>query len=391
MISASALQRLHACPASVKIRELMTPSQRALSALASQPMGYTVVGNKFHDEVARAIQSGRIPDELRKYIPTGATAEVAYVLDLRDMSVHNLGYGIDRQYRQRVAALDIPEDSAVPGTCDVVGVDDQGRAVVIDWKTGLEVEAPEFNKQLLIYAFFATRDLGTDSAVIKIVYKRDDDAEPWSREFEIDAMTLMAFADAQRQLPAAIENAKPNDATQGAHCRHCEAKPGCKHFALAATAAKFAALRDPETELIIPDHERVHAVEMLDMLSPFVKKLQSALRGNCASQGDIAMPDGRVYGLRTKRGNEVIDADVAFPLLERAHGLVTALAATKKEITKTSLKNALALAKDDGTTLAAAEREALAMLRDAGAISNRADSEQLGFVTEPKKLKEVTK
>ena len=113
--------------------------------------------------------------------------------------------------------------------------------------------------------------------------------------------------------------------------------------------------------------------------------MRSALRGDVFANGDITLPDGRVFGLRTKKGNEVIDADEAFPLLERAYGMTTALAATKKEITKTSLKNALALAKDEGKTLAAAEREALAMLREAGAISNKADSEQLGFV-EAKKL-----
>lgn len=382
MISASSLQRLHACPASVKIREAFTPAQAALSAMASRPMDYTEAGNKFHEEVAAAIATGRIPDELRKYIPPKATAEVAYVLDLRDMSVHKLGYGIDRNYRQHMAeaSLDIPDDLAVPGTCDVVGLDEQGRAVVIDWKTGLEVDDPEFNKQLLIYAFYATRDLGADSALMRIVYRRGEDSEPYAREFGIGAMELMAFADAQRALPAKIETATPADACAGAHCRHCEAKPGCPHFHKACAAAQLAALRDPAAELFIPDHERVHAVEMAEMLGPFVKKLNSALRGNVIAQGDIAMPDGRLYGIRTKKGNEVIDAEKAFPVIAENYGMVAALAATKKEISKTSLKASLSLAKPEDQTLAAAEREALKLLRNAGAISNRADSETVGFV-----------
>lgn len=128
--------------------------------------------------------------------------------------------------------------------------------------------------------------------------------------------------------------------------------------------------------------ERVVAVEMLDILAPFVKKLQSALRGNVISQGDIAMPDGRLYGIRTKKGNEVIDAEKAFPVLEGKYGIVAALAATKKEISKASLKASLSLAKPEDQTLAAAEREALKLLRDAGAVSNRADSEVVGFVAQ---------
>lgn len=387
MISASALQRVHACPASVKIRENLTGAQAVIAELISRPMDYTDAGNKFHEEVAAAIASGRVPDELRRFVPLGATAEVSYVLDLRDMAVHRLGHGIDREERaRRIEALGIPKDLAVPGTLDVVGLED-GRAIVIDWKTGLEVEDPEFNKQLLIYAFYASRDLQVDSVLMRIVYRRGEDSEPYAREFEIGAMELMAFADAQRQLPAKIEAATPADACAGSHCRHCEAKPGCPHFHKACAAAQLAALRDPAAELFIPDHERVHAVEMAEMLGPFVKKLNSALRGNVIAQGDIAMPDGRLYGIRTKKGNEVIDAEKAFPVLEEKYGIVAALAATKKEISKTSLKASLSLAKPEDQTLAAAEREALKLLRDAGAVSNRADSEVVGFVA----VKEIEK
>ncbi len=381
MISASSLQRLNECPASVGILENLTIEQALLGSLVSQPMDYTLAGTEFHDEIAKAIDAGNVPAELRRFLPMNAEAEVSYVLDLRDMQVTRLGVGLDRKYKPIIAELGIPEDMAVPGTLDVIGVDDDGRVIVVDWKTGLEVEDPEFNKQLLIYAFFATLDKGASSAVIRIVYRRGEDSEPYAREFEIDSMMLMAFAAAQRDLPAMIKNAKPEDAKPGSHCRHCEGKPGCPHFHAAVDAARLSAMRDPEIELIIPEHARVNAVEMAEILGPFVKKLNAALRTDMALHGDIKMPDGRLYGIRTKKGNEVINAEKAFPLIEEKYGIVAALAATKKEISKTSLRAAIGLAKDQSQTLAAAERETLKMLRDAGVISNRSDSETVGFVS----------
>lgn len=382
MSSASSLERDHACPASVKIAAGLTPSQKALADLVAQPMDYTTAGQDFHAEMEAAINADNVPEDIAPFVPAIAHAEHSFVLDLRTMEVHALGIGVDRDYARRLAdlGLDIPKELRHEGTIDCYGTETDGTAVVIDWKTGLEVSDPEHNKQMLLYAFFVSRHLSADNVTMRIVYRRGEDSTPYKREYVIDAMELMAFADAQRSLPAKIKGATPEQATPGGHCRHCPAKPGCPKFGLATTAAKFAALRDPETELIIPDHERVHAVEMLEMLSPFVKKLQSALRGNVIAQGDIAMPDGRLYGIRTKKGNEVIDAEKAFTVIADKYGMVAALAATKKEISKTSLKASLSLAKDEGQTLAAAEREALKLLRDAGAISNRADSETVGFV-----------
>jgi hypothetical protein len=114
----------------------------------------------------------------------------------------------------------------VPGTLDVVTVDQDGLHEVIDWKTGNEVEEPGTNWQLLFGASCLARLYSLDEVKVTIAYVRGDHVYAVSEK--VGRLTLDKFRaslNARMDVTGAPLGAMAPQ--PGQHCRYCPAAPRC--------------------------------------------------------------------------------------------------------------------------------------------------------------------
>ena len=289
MITMSALPRLMACPGSAVL-----PRAEVASI-------YADLGNNEHAELASLDD---LPPELAALVPPGARSEVKIAYDVSDRTARILGEGAGRSYGEL-------RPFEIPGSIDVLGVETDV-AIVIDWKTGfLDVESAATNPQLWGYGLAATRALGLQRAILRVVYTKTGRVD----EYEADALELAAFADRLERLHLGTAALAPRHArgeriptVEGAWCRHCAAKPYCpSKVALLRQVAERGLAVIGDTDLTPTSAAAAyHELRRVDQL---VKDAKGRLRSYIETVGPIDLGDGRMYGRFARPGDKKLDAD----------------------------------------------------------------------------------
>ncbi len=230
--TASALERVHACPASVALPQVITTSEYAERGNAIHLFCERVISGEMPRDVALAMAPKAYRDTCKGIdfdkILVGLVnvkAETSYAVGL-DGTVRLLGHGIGRRY--------VVQPGEVPGTTDVRAVHDASdRVVVIDFKTGRDVTDCEDNFQLAFaaYAEAALRD--ADECEARIVYIHDDgkhhvDPCLFTRfDLELFHARMVDAYERAAEAVAAQQAGRRLTVNPGDHCRYCPAFPVC--------------------------------------------------------------------------------------------------------------------------------------------------------------------
>lgn len=243
-----------------------------------------------------------------------------------------------------------PEGS-IPGTADVVSVEDV-RVTVTDWKTGQgEISHPAENYQLRFLGLAAARAFDRDEAVVQIG-RIGTDGSVDLRAYTLDSEELEATERELARIARRVEKARQGEPVyrEGSHCKHCPALPHCPAIAGAAQAI----LEGPPEELT--DRRAAEMWAQLQAVEAATKKTREAL-GQYVYAREIPTTDGKVLKVvETRREN--IDSGKAYAIL-REH-LPEETMAQVVSVTKTSLSSGLG---KDG------QGDVIAAFREAGAIS----------------------
>lgn len=256
----------------------------------------------------------------------------------------------------------------LPGTADVLGVTD-AEVVVLDVKTGWgRLGPPGESLQLLSYAVAAARAYGRPRAVVGWIRVLDE--TPRFELARLDELALDMAADRLRRVIEAAQGAELlhqadpalTVPVQGPHCRYCAAWRACQaNTAMVRELAELQADALPvlDAETAPKAWVRLEAAELV--LGHVRKGLEEYARTH-----PIDLPDGDKVGLVSTQ-RERID-----PLLARkvlGEELFEAAVERREEVTKAALKRALRARLAPGQKITHVERDVLAGLRDAAAIS----------------------
>lgn len=207
-LSASALPRVLACPASAALPHAVEPQSQ-----------YAARGTAIHAYLAEYLRTRDI-----------AAAEVA-ALDYPEHyeSCTLIDLSVIPQWTRVLVEHRI--EGPIPGTLDVLVLDDApASGLVVDWKTGHEIDRERYRAQLEHYALLAAREHRLIGVEACLAWVRPDGAIAWDR-WDVD---LDAAAERERTVLAAVERARDlverwqtPPTTVGAHCACCPAWRYC--------------------------------------------------------------------------------------------------------------------------------------------------------------------
>lgn len=235
IVSASGVERMLACPASVVLPRAIsttryadrgtglhgyvravstgTPPEQALSTLDAEAR-----------RTAVAIDFTKIADDL-----TDVRCESAYALNVDARSARFLGTNIGRAYPK----FGLTERD-VPGSDDIEGTRRDGVPVVVDLKFGWErVTECEDNAQMKAYATFRMLVEDAPAVEARIAYVRPGGAV-YADAHEFSSFDLDSFVDEVHEGLARVAKARrifdaggmPN-VYEGKHCKYCPSAHAC--------------------------------------------------------------------------------------------------------------------------------------------------------------------
>lgn len=359
MITASSLTRLRNCPSSAVLPRAETHSV------------WADAGNDEHETLA---DLANLPSSLAELVPAGSRSEVKLAYDVATTAGRVIGEGGGRAYGN-------PGPFEIVGSCDVLGVIGDS-ILIVDWKTGYaDVEPASSNAQLWFYALAACRAMGKESAIVRIVYTKTGRVD----EYAIDALELAGFADALRRLhtdvakrQAALQRGELMETREGSWCKHCASKAVCpsKNALLVQFAEPgFAILGDSQ---MTPARAAL-AYAQLTRIEQLTSDARKRLQVYVDEQGPIDLGNGRMYGRYDRKGNEVLNGNVAVQAI--------------REVVGESAKEFETIAIDRKTSKAAIARAAKQLvakghtkvaeavvdkIRELGGVSHMADSAPYG-------------
>jgi hypothetical protein len=131
----------------------------------------------------------------------------------------------------------------------------------------------------------------------------------------LESMDLDAFAAEAREALSTIvrvrdayRNGMPLDYREGTWCTYCPAFHACgAKQSMALQLRGEAALRLDLTN----DNDAADAYDFAQKVRQLLKRLDAAVYAR-ASEQPIPLNDGRVFGPRTKQGNEKLDGDIVW-------------------------------------------------------------------------------
>lgn len=313
MISASAVPRLLACPASESL-----PHQDYQTTYADQ-------GTDYHAEMEAAADVGdrdALPDGVSRLILDGdvMASECAFAYDVATDTARELGH-VSRAYGTL-------RPFEIPGTVDLI-IRGRGRAIVVDYKGHERVAPAATNTQLATYALMVARAYDLDEVDVVICYRTSG----WCDSATLDALDLAAHAD--RLCKLLVAAAAPSAPVPGPHCKYCPAFLSCPE-------QKALAIRVEETKLVSLDYddEAAAAYELLGRIKTLVARISAAVYARAAER-PIPLPSGKTFGPVTKQGNEKLDGDTVYEIVKARHGQAIADAAVVRAASKARLKEAL--------------------------------------------------
>lgn len=327
MISASALERIEKCPASVSLPRVNETSEAAEAGTAKHDYCADMV-----EGIARPppdAESERVWQALKPHVE-GMRAERALVINTRDGSVRHVGYRIGRKYG-RVEPWEIP-----------VTLDFSRAGALVELKTGHGwVEPPATNLQILTQAYALSR-CGSEAvtATLLIVAEGKDPVVlrheflpfDWPDILERLQSIVRRVEWARREFEAG----RRPPLTIGDHCTYCPARYECP----ARTSLIRAAVGEHVTGITLEN--AAEAWRKIAAIESVVKDAKSQIYALAASTpGGIRLGDGDVLGYTEVAGKEEVDAKVAWDVLCRWFGADVARTAVSFSTTKTALRDVM--------------------------------------------------
>jgi Protein of unknown function (DUF2800) len=344
-VSASAISRLMTCPASAVLPGVDESSPAADEGTAKhaylanaiphgEAVAYRDVAVEYRDGCAEIDV-----DAIRRLIGKSKPhCEIAYEYHPETETACILGENIGREYPVKVGC--------VYGTADLVLTN--GRVAVYDYKTGQRVEPAAVNRQLRTLAVMASRVYNVDEVDVGIVYV-------WGKEIVLDLATLSSFdldataADLVRVVQR-VEAARaklsigqvPDVYPSDDACKWCPAKKACPARGALIRAAMAGEVEIPKLEIKELSNEALADAykAVVRRYKPIIEAFEEEIREEILARGEVLdLGDGTALGI--KAGNESIDSDVAFSIIEAELGTEVAQKACKLSVTKDGLKKAI--------------------------------------------------
>lgn len=367
----SAFERIRACPASAAMPQINLSSEWAETG---------ITGHDALDEYVIAVAAGtplpialaNVPDEWQglcgalgnNVIAWGLRSEVAYAYNVATGEARHLGQRLGRQYKL--------ETMEVACTLDLVGTDGDA-VVVIDAKTGHgDVTPADRNQQLRFQALCAAKVYGKVHAKIAILRCTENGSPRWDWSHlevwdldEVEGDIRHSFAAVSKAM-AQVQAGKVPNVTEGSHCKYCPAAPVCPaKTALIRQMADGTALDHPDFAKPLAPHQAGVAWRRLQAFKQMLRPIESAIMACLDEAGSLPLPDGKTLRKVIVPGNESLDGDVVFAVLQEMYGRDIADAGVERRATKKAIKDALKLATTKGTT-SEAERQVLDEVRKRG-------------------------
>lgn len=328
-ITASALPRIMACPASAVL-----PWEDYHTEHADE-------GNERHADAEEAVKVGdlsNLPPDLVTLLedyPTRHT-EIAAYYDVATGEAELLPDVKNREYPPMLPPFSIPM------TMDLLAIGENS-ALVVDYKGHEYVGKPEEHAQLMTQALAVARHFGFDTLTIAICYLPTGRVD----KVVIDEIEMDVFAGRLRDLNKLVAAARAIPEAYlktGSHCRWCPAFGACpEQTSLALSVKTDAAWNRVESMLPLHDDKTAaDAYEFLARVKLLTKRLSDALYAR-AGDRPIPLGGGRVFGPHTKYGNEKLDGDKVYEVVKELHGQGVADAAVIRSATKKRLDEALGL------------------------------------------------
>lgn len=287
-LSASMLERVEQCPASVALPQSPHTGDDAMRGTSAHAAAETTTPE----------QHAALLDGL-----TEVEHESSYVLDVAHRSARRTGHR--RDYGELPAG-------SVGVTLDVEGSVDTGRWRVIDWKSRKRVTSAARNLQLACQALavFAVHSATEVEVVLAYLDNGEHDRHTWTL---FDAPALWDRLDV---VVAHAATARPDDVHSGGWCDYCPALVHCpRQRALVATFGIPDSLDHLTPEVVGEFYTKIGPLEkLLDQ----AKKLVSAY----AAHTPVPLPGGRELGL-VECHRASIDGKAALARLSE-HGIQTA-------------------------------------------------------------------
>ena len=362
-ITASALQRIMICPPSAVLTRGEQESAPSADADRGRALHLAAEGNL--DEVD---EEHRAEAEILDLDLSGwELQEQAFAYDVAT----GRGRLLDVTGRDYGAAGLSPFE--IPGTADLMSP-----ARVGDLKSGFrDVAPPAENPQLLVAAAANADIFGVTEVEVVIIDIRDP-ANPRHRSATVDTFELEIFRDQLNQMQLDVAAARQKHGkgqflpvVEGDHCRYCPAMMSCP---AKQNMLERISSGDMSNEIVMtwaaltPANAR-RAYEQRQMVQMVLKEMDRRLYAY-AAETPIELGNGKVFGKRTKMGNESIDGHVAWTTIKEAFGVEVAEQACGFTATKKSIRDALRTIAGKGE-LSKKEKLILEAIRERGGASRK--------------------
>jgi len=361
--SASNLSRCLACPASYALPQ--TPDEASESALRGTEIHAYLEQHVNRDHDPSAAQGElELSDDTAEYVqrldPTEAlqgrevvAAEVTFTYTPRTDKAAQLAKEVKVDYRN--------SEEFIGGTADLVLKEPDGRWVILDWKSGTNVEHPAENKQLLFFATCLRAIYGKDTPVSGEIAFLD----PITGKITlVRANYSVEATDAfKKALWAALEEMKRAEGTlsrgqaltkglkTGPHCKYCPAFSLCpqqRHLAQSIAAGAVLGIVPQKGSIMVMSPKAAGvAWQRLKELRQLLAQVEWELR--CyAEDTPIELPNGGTISVKQTQ-RESLSAEIARKVLTEQGGKELAEAASSYSVSKASIKRGLkALGKPNG-------------------------------------------
>lgn len=385
LVTLSGLEHVAICPPSVSLRRVEHNGDAAN------------LGNATHECIARRIDDGRVPS----YEELAGIADRWGLEDADRGRMHFVARHFDPpvpRWTKTEFALGMFNNGAVcpvegargeyeaapglevAGTLDAmwseprgllhvfagedVCLDDGDTLVVVDWKTGEDLQVPPIarNWQLRAGALLAARYTRATRVIPAICYVNAGECgeviatgEPYQGRWEMGLPLGPSELDAiERDLRALLGRAADADAkfVTGKHCDYCKSRIYCR-----TQLAEVRALASPLAEDLWAEDTALSDVEarrLAGSLSRFewaAAKARTALERHVQARGPITLDGGKVWGPQVET-REILDPSIAHaalsdefaPIVGDVDGSAEALQAFK--VTKKAIYDAIRAAHD---------------------------------------------
>jgi hypothetical protein len=295
--TASALERVFECPASVHLPQVLSSNRNSNRGTDIHAFVRRVLAGMPVDEALTFVDPANVPVcRLIDFQKLGGDlkevrAEVAYAWDVDARTARELGVNIGRNYDVEVGEI--------AGTNDIEGVRIDDIPVVCDVKTGDAVTRCEDNAQMLYHALVRRQRTRAREVQARILYIGHDGSVNVDQS-TFDRATLDAFADELAECADAVGEAELEierygyaPVSKGPWCKYCPAMSACPAF-VGLARAQVVELDDMVTRIAaFTPEQQGQAWVIAKQAETLAEAVLEALKG-LARQSPIPLPDGSI-------------------------------------------------------------------------------------------------